>query len=58
MSDVKVNGQPVGRMVYNADNFRRLQDEVLSLYELVTKLNAELSINTAKARSAKRNAND
>lgn len=55
MSDIKINGQPVGRMVFNADNFKRLQAEVLELYELVTKLNAKLATADKPTRSKKSN---
>lgn len=49
---ITLNGQPVGRMVYNTDNFRRLQAEVEELHELLNKANAALSIKNAEDSSA------
>ena len=57
MSDIKINGQPVGRMVFNADNFKRLQAEVLELYELVTKLNAKALL-SEKTSTSRKKSND
>ena len=50
--EIKVNGQPVGRMVYNADNFKRLQAEIEELHELLAKATAALSIYSAEENAA------
>ena len=54
MSDLKLNGQPISKLVYNADNFRRLKDAYEEAMDLVVKLNAELSVAKAPAKKTTR----
>lgn len=42
--DLKVNGQPISKLVYNADNFRKLKEAYEEAMELLVKLNAKLTI--------------
>lgn len=52
MKELVLNGQPVGKLVYNADNFRRLQDAYAEAMDLIVKLNARLA--TAEVKETKR----
>lgn len=50
MSDLRLNGQPISKLVYNTDNFRRLKDAYEEAMDLVVKLNAELSVAKAPVK--------